>query len=70
MMFVRSINLSKNKNPGLLADVKAFSYPNIVSFDAVKIGRNELFVMVFSFTVCGEKNQRTKCLKNINVLTI
>lgn len=26
------------------ADVKAFSYPNIVSFDAVKIGRNELFV--------------------------
>lgn len=84
-----------NKNPGLPADVKAFSYPNIVSFDAVKIGRNELFVacppsqlnnpevtitktllctslvlMVFSFTVCGEKNQRTKCLKNINVLTI
>lgn len=33
-----------NKNPGLPADVKAFSYPNIVSFDAVKIGRNELFV--------------------------
>lgn len=88
-----------NKNPGLPADVKAFSYPNIVSFDAVKIGRNELFVacppsqlnnpevtitkkavetllctslvlMVFSFTVCGEKSQRTKCLKNINVLTI
>ena len=33
-----------NKNPGLPADVKGFSYPNIVSFDAVKIGRNELFV--------------------------
>lgn len=33
-----------NKNPGLPADVKVFSYPNIVSFDAVKIGRNELFV--------------------------
>lgn len=33
-----------NKNPGLPADVKAFSYSNIVSFDAVKIGRNELFV--------------------------
>lgn len=33
-----------NKNPGLPADVKAFSCPNIVSFDAVKIGRNELFV--------------------------
>lgn len=33
-----------NKNPGLPADVKAFSYPNIVSFDSVKIGRNELFV--------------------------
>lgn len=27
-------------------------------------------VPVFSFTVCGEKSQRTKCLKNINVLTI
>lgn len=81
-----------NKNPGLPADVKAFSYPNIVSFDSVKISKNELFVacppgqlnnpevtitkkavdllMVFSFTVCGEKNQRTRCLKNINVLTI
>lgn len=88
-----------NKNPGLPADVKGFSYPNIVSFDAVKIGRNELFVAcppgqlnnpevtitkkavetllctslvltVFSFTVCGEKSQRTRCLKNINVLTI
>ena len=33
-----------NKNPGLPADVKGFSYSNIVSFDAVKIGRNELFV--------------------------
>lgn len=29
-----------------------------------------LVLMVFSFTVCGEKSQRTKCLKNINVLTI
>lgn len=26
------------------ADVKAFSYPNIVSFDSVKISKNELFV--------------------------
>ena len=33
-----------NKNPGLPADVKAFSYPNIVSFDSVKISKNELFV--------------------------
>lgn len=33
-----------NKNPGLPADVEAFSYPNIVSFDAVKISKNELFV--------------------------
>lgn len=35
-----------NKNPGLPADVKAFSYPNIVSFDSVKISKNELFVSI------------------------
>jgi len=36
--------LGSSKNPGLPADVKAFSYPNIVSFDSVKISKNELFV--------------------------
>lgn len=39
--------LGSSKNARLLQakiDVKAFSYPNIVSFDSVKIGRNELFV--------------------------
>lgn len=45
-------------------------YLRSVSKTSVDIPNRDTLVRVFSFTVCGEKNQRTKCLKNINVLTI
>ena len=41
---VREYNTLVDAGLGSSKNVKAFSYPNIVSFDAVKIGRNELFV--------------------------
>lgn len=42
----RELRLSNiiGMNPGLPTNVEAFSYPNIVSFDAIRVDRNELFV--------------------------
>lgn len=45
--------------------------PEVVDMPVVTVQSNiAMALALFSFTVCGEKNQRIKCLKNINVLTI